>query len=575
MSENPNNMADFPTSFGEPTERRSIGKDPYDDLDYSKHDFVFQNTRPDKDPYQPVTTDAAFKNIAQFKQLQQECWNRAQNSPYISSAIADYKDRLTGYGFRVSSSEEQIRDYLDRFYDDYRNELSINFPKYVGREGVQGELYLQLTVHGASDPGFVEVDFIPPSALTGGDNGTGKVFHPDKPTMPLYYRLKRTVGNTASGVSVRNTKEEIVPSIYVAYDNELAEFVNNSAEVTEQSIEASRATTENVGSRYIRRFNRNLGGFRRFIVEWNDGLVTERNLSSLVTIITWANYYEDLKRYEMDHKKASGNYAWVFEPTDPRAAAKWEKLSKEQKAATGIARKKEPGSTIVLPYGFKASLQSPQLPKLSNEDVDIEKMISAGANISLNDMTGQFSGTTFSGVRESGKSQSDRNKGAIARFERFLRLRFFKAVLFLASNITPSRIPYTYRKERTIGFEGEEKTPITKMKRINAENLLNITFPYSAVDNFSDRVKAALGSKSGDLTSMLNIPRSEVASMIGIQNYDELMLRKADEDRTVPDPSGFVDPEELERLRNQAGQGDTESANNDSSDDSSNNDSAE
>jgi hypothetical protein len=60
------------------------------------------------------------------------------------------------------------------------------------------------------------------------------------------------------------------------------------------------------------------------------------------------NYYENLKKYEIDHKKSAGAYLWIVTMEDPRAFRAWLALTDEQKRKTGIAAKKTPGSTLVL-----------------------------------------------------------------------------------------------------------------------------------------------------------------------------------------------------------------------------------
>jgi len=61
------------------------------------------------------------------------------------------------------------------------------------------------------------------------------------------------------------------------------------------------------------------------------------------TTIEWANHYENLKRYEIDHKKSSGSYLWVFSFEDPKAFKTWLSLSPEDRAKTGVYQKKTPG----------------------------------------------------------------------------------------------------------------------------------------------------------------------------------------------------------------------------------------
>ena len=61
---------------------------------------------------------------------------------------------------------------------------------------------------------------------------------------------------------------------------------------------------------------RPLGSYFRFIVATDKGFITHRATSYLRTILRWLNHYEDLKNYEIDHKKSSGAYTWVLEASE-------------------------------------------------------------------------------------------------------------------------------------------------------------------------------------------------------------------------------------------------------------------
>ena len=79
--------------------------------------------------------------------------------------------------------------------------------KYVGRSYVEGELFWTLLPFGR----FIEVDFVDPSAVDGGEEGDGIIFHPKKSTLPLGLFYKR--GD--------NEETEVIPSIFCAYDPNL------------------------------------------------------------------------------------------------------------------------------------------------------------------------------------------------------------------------------------------------------------------------------------------------------------------------------------------------------------------
>ena len=146
---------------------------------------------------------------------------------------------------------------------------------------------------------------------------------------------------------------------------------------------------------------RQFGGFYRFIVSWDRGFVTRRAISYLRTILQWLNHYENLKKYEIDHKKSSGAYLWVFKIIDARSFKLWLQMSDEEKRKTGIMAKKTPGSSLVLPPGIVLEVVNPNLSQITEQDEDIKEMIASGLNEPSDVMTGTTKGSTFSSITAS------------------------------------------------------------------------------------------------------------------------------------------------------------------------------
>ena len=135
--------------------------------------------------------------------------------------------------------------------------------------------------------------------------------------MPLFY-------NVGSGTSL-----EQIPSIYVA------RYPNLVQDLPETSI---KPDTQRGSKDESSKFS-GLGGYKRFIIAWDRGLCTRRAISYLRTTIESLNHYENLKKYEIDHKKACGSYAWAFEFEDINAFRRWLALSDAEREKTGMMAK--------------------------------------------------------------------------------------------------------------------------------------------------------------------------------------------------------------------------------------------
>lgn len=89
------------------------------------------------------------------------------------------------------------------------------------------------------------------------------------------------------------------------------------------------------------------GGCTQFIIEWNTGLFTKRNVSSLT--LEWINHYETLKKYEIDHKKAAGALIFGSSLLKTRKLRTWLSMTDAERAKTGVMGDYLPGGKIILP----------------------------------------------------------------------------------------------------------------------------------------------------------------------------------------------------------------------------------
>ena len=486
-------------------------------------------------PWQYDTTEGSYRDPDGFdspsepredtprgrKELQTECWNKFKSSPQVNTSIRGLQGRLTGLGFETTSGELSLQEVIEEVELDYRNRLYYFWPQYVGRSLVEGELFQMLTVH---PNGFIEVDFIDPASLgDGGDDDTGIIFHPSKALMPLFYVISN------------DGKKYQVPSIYIAHNPDLVSVAreHNDFKVNLQSASKSR-----------KKIYKPFGGYYRFIVSWNKGLMTKRAVSYLRTTLVWLNHYENLKKYEIDHKKSAGAYVWAFKITDAAMFKLWLSLTDEQRRKTGILAKKTPGGTLVLPPGVELEVVNPSLSPIREQDTDILEMIGSGLNEEEGTMMGR-SRSTFASANATKGPMSDRISDEIAWFSRYLRYDFWGSVFLLRSKVDP-KFQNVISKKEVVGFKPTKRKnevtgkieydhePVMKSRKFLACQLIDISFPTSEMIDFEGRAKGLLGVKHGPISETLGVSNEDIARRMGFGGYPRLRLRKATEDYYFP-----------------------------------------
>ncbi|MBW1999771.1 MAG: hypothetical protein JRJ29_17645 [Deltaproteobacteria bacterium] len=460
--------------------------------------------------------------------IQAQCFMKATRNPQVSTAIRGVTGRLTGFSFGCSSEVPEIQTVLEEIELDPRNRLYNYWPKYASRGKIEGELFLCFTCH--SD-GFIEVDFIDPAAVTSGQVDSGIIFHSRKTNTPLIYCISDEKGNS-----------EQIPSIFIARYPEWIEDAKNQKGYSASLLK---------GSRSRKKIFKSMGGFFRFIVAWDQGLVTKRNIGHVRTVLEWVEHWENLKKYELDHKKSAGAYLWVIQFTDVRSWIQWLKMSDADRAKTGIAAKKTPGGTLVLGPNMEMKALNPTLPNISNSDTDIMSMVTSGLNEPKDVTTGEADGT-FASVNASRGPMSDRVSDEIAYFERFLKYDFWANIFFLKSKI--AGFPKFFKSKEAVGFKNGEV--IFKTVNRKPEELLDISFPTSEINDMESRARALFGVKHADLSDTAGLPKSELVKKLGYGNYARLRLKYETEKQKYPtlpitlDAESLQESQQTERARN-------------------------
>lgn len=472
-------------------------------------------------------------NLWDFKKWQIECWNKAESNPQLSSHVRDVMGRKAGWGFEFNSRFNDIQRFIEEVVDDPRNDLYVNFPKYCAIEEIAGEVFFMFTLH---SNGFVEVDFINPSSVgNGGDKGSGILFHPTKQTFPLFYLVNYETQDKNKG----STEEQVlVPSVNIAYFPELEEDAKKHKDFDVEKTKFAKYRRKKVP------YN-DLNGYFRFMVHWNNGFMTKRNVSHIRSTIEWVNYYEELKKYEIDHKRSSGAYLWVVSVDDFTSFRNWLNMSESDRKKTGIMQPKDPGGTLVLPPGMSLTVENPKLPNISDQDTDIMQMVSSGLQKPQDTMLGDYR-STYASVKAAQGPQGDRINDELHYFKLFLTYHFWRPILWLHSKAKPN-FKYYRKVEETVDFKNQKpvKGNVTKP----CYKFVEICLPTSRLEDMESTSKALLGTKHGSLVDVLGLPREEIAKRLGFSNYSTLRKMKATEDEHFPETISGVDQESEQEKR--------------------------
>ena len=466
-----------------------------------------------------------------FDKLQKYCWAKFNRNPFVFTTVMDTTGRLAGYGFEQNSTYPKADDFIASTWKDPRNMLVQHFSKYIARSVIQGELFFVFTIH---KDGFVEIDFLSPTAIKGFKNNSGILTPDNKPMFPLMYRTEQIV----NGI----TKTQFIPSINMAYYPDLWQAL---------AVHSQWNKTFNkdvIGKNPNKKFAP-LANYTQFVVQFDQGLVTSRNVGRAKVALEWLEHYDNIKKWELDHKKSSGAYLWTIEVADRAAFRLWLGMSDEERKKTGLLQKKVPGGTVMLPPGFKLTCNNPKLASITNQDDDILRMVSAGLNTSEDQMTGSSSGQTYSGVKMSRGPINDRIHDQVADLQRFMVYGFWRAALFLYSKT--GHMPWTVSMNKAYKFEN--KKPKFKKVQVEAHETISINFPSSEMGDMEAKVKALLGVKHGALTTTLGISNEEVANMLGIQSYHKSRLKAATETELYPETLDDIAAEQIAELTGEPG----------------------
>ncbi|MCK5603286.1 hypothetical protein KAR91_15490, partial [Candidatus Pacearchaeota archaeon] len=328
------------------------------------------------------------------------------------------------------------------------------------------------------------------------------------------------------------TDVQQIPSIFCAYYPELlalaAESDMYNAKLQGKSKSRARIFTK-------------FKGYNKFIVVLEKGFVTKRAISYLRTTLEWINHYENLKKYEIDHKKSAGAYLWIFKITEPKHFKIWLALSDEDRAKTGIMAKKTPGSSLVVPPGMDVEVRNPVLSSIKDQDTDILEMVGSGLN-EPEDVLSSKSRSPYASIRASRGPMSDRVSDEVVLFDRWFKWDFWGSIFYIKSIV--SGFPKTFKVKEAVHFD--KRKPVFKNFDRKPQELIEVSYPVSEVVDMEGRAKGMLGVKHGPLAEQLGVPNEEIAKRLGIGNYRKARLKKASEDEEFPELDYNVDAEAIQ-----------------------------
>jgi len=407
--------------------------------------------------------DASYSGYAL---IQKFCWLKFKQNGFVYTSTMDTVGRMVGNGFSQSSFYPKCSDVMESIWEDPRNGLIQNFSKYIARSLIQGELFLVLSVH---TDGFVEIDFLSPSQIGGFNDDSGVLMATDKPMFPLMYQVMSDTG-----------RNKFIPDINLAYYPELWAQIRGNKDVPMRDI---------IGKSNNKIFKA-VGGYSTFIVRWDQGFVTKRNVGGVRATLKWLEKYEQLKDWEIDHKKSSGAYLWCIEVKDRQSLRLWLAMSDEERAKTGLMAPKVPGGTLFLPPGFTLTCNNPKLSSISDQDSDILRLISAGLNVAEDAMTGSSSGSTYGGVKMSRGPMTDRIQDHAINLDRWLIHGFWRGVLWLHSKV--GGMPWEYSTKIAYKFD-DAGAPKYRLKKFQAHKTISISHPVSASVDLERQIAGITG----------------------------------------------------------------------------------
>lgn len=472
------------------------------------------------------------KTAEHHTSIQDETWNKYQNSPVISNAIDTIADLAVGSSFSISSTIPELDTIIRRHVYSQENDLVYAVNGWTRQMLIDGEMFLLGVI---SEPGnrladeiddysdmpFVQFLELPPGDFPSDSGDKCFIRSPSNPRMILAYVRKGS-----------NGQEEWIPSwALLERPRERMKELRSVEGFQERYLKSSRVPDRKRG------LFRDFGGFYRFILHWPglSGLrYQQRSTAAARTSLEWVNRYEDAVKWRLDYLKAQASWTLVVKFSDtPEGRMMWRlwtNMTAAEKDATGLTKVLTPGSRIFAPPGMEIKIENPQLESGTEQNQDLLTHAGAGTGTPQDIFTGNVGNATYGALKATRSPFSMRIAALQDKLDHFLRFSVFRVICIVHQRF--NQLPKSYPDNRVASMENGEPTFTT----VNLEPwwFIDVEFPPTAIVEDESIIRQFLGSKHPGAQA-LGLSRNYMMRRLGITNPDVQAFQRAIEDKKYGD----------------------------------------
>lgn len=455
-------------------------------------------------------TDTALPSDVNWRELQKACWSSYRTFGPLRAAIDSKSEMTVGAGFSTYSDILEVNEYLKEIIYSSRNELYEQFNGWVIRMLVESELFILFAI---GDDGRITIRTLDPNRIGATKTDFGLVTDPDDITATLFYKYKN-----ASTV-------EWIPD--VRFILESPDVIKERLQRLGEKFEKDKISDTTKGK------NKSTGSYRRFILHWKNftGIrEVKRDTSSTSTTLEWNNLLINAIKWEIDYRKAISAYTveirFLDSPTGKIAWHVWNKMTADQKLATGLTKALSPGSRVYTMPGMQIILHAPQLSTMSGDNQSLFQLSGAGARTPQDLWQGESAGATYASLKASRPPLIAEIENLQSKLSNFLKYKFFrtcmKATIAYGGNFFGIDGVTKYKLLDAYEQEWIEETKIGKpsIKKIKVElcEMVKFAWPVVMLDtNPAETANSSLGSKHTGLYG-LGVSAETIARKFGVDD---------------------------------------------------------
>jgi hypothetical protein len=217
------------------------------------------------------------------KELSRMAWSAVMTNPIAAREIFYKSVFVAGKGLRCTSQIPEIQKVIDEFWTSTRNKIPYQFPMYINRYNIDGEVFFALFID--KKTGKVTLRDIEPQEIT------EILFDPDDHATPVYFRRQYTRTKGAKGTtSYIENKDIWYKSVDCIQHKQLEKEVQ-----LPDNAEMAAGDDPNVDV---------------FVFHFKNSLLTNRRrgLSTLTNHLPWLREYKDILRARTGINKARSSF---------------------------------------------------------------------------------------------------------------------------------------------------------------------------------------------------------------------------------------------------------------------------